>query len=88
MHSLPKKLRQKVFRLRIGGPKDFRLIYYVDKNNKLVVGIFISILPRPKFSYDKGDWLITLEAISKDLEGQKWDNFSILNTEAAVENLK
>jgi len=84
MHSLPKKLRQKVYRLRIGGPGGFRFIYYVDKKNSYVLGIYLTLEPRAKFSYDQEDWIVVLESIVSDLEGQHFDNFAIMNTEAAV----
>lgn len=87
MHSLPRKFRQKVYRLWIGGATDFRFIYYVDKKNLIVLGIYLTLEHRAKFSYDKGDWLETLENIVSDLEGQCFDKFAVMNTEAALKQL-
>lgn len=84
LHSLPKKLRQKVYRLWIGGVTDFRFIYYVDRTNSFVLGIYLTLEPRAKFSYDKGDWIESLENIVSDLESQCHDKFAIMNTEEAA----
>jgi len=81
MHSLPKKLRQKVFRLWIGGGSGFRLIYYVDRKNGFILGIHLTLEPRAKFSYEKSDWMDTLESVLNDLENSEMDNFLFLNTE-------
>jgi len=87
MHSLPKKLRQKVFRLWIGDANDFRFIYYVARQTLSVVGIYLTLEPRSKFSYDKSDWLGRLETIVVDLENENYNEFEILNTEEAVKKI-
>lgn len=84
MHSLPKKLRQKVFRLRIGGRTGFRLIYYVHKKKSLILGIYLTVEPRAKFSYEKSDWMDALESVSSDFENNEMGNFLFLNTEKTV----
>jgi len=56
----------------------------VDKKNSYVLGIYLTLEPRAKFSYDQEDWIVVLESIVSDLEGQHFDNFAIMNTEAAV----
>jgi len=87
MHSLKEKLRQKVYRLWIGGPKDFRFIYYVDKKNYCVLGIYVTLIPRPEFSYDNDEWLDNLENIVGDLEKQDYDKFEKLNTGRAAKSI-
>lgn len=87
MHSLPKKFRQKVFRLWIGGPKDFRFIYYVDSKSLSVLGIYITLVPKSEFSYDKIDWLNNIETIVADLENKKYNKFAIMKTEEAIKTV-
>ena len=84
MHSLPKKFRQKVFRLWIGGAEDFRLIYYVNKEKLAVIGIYLTLEPRQQFSYEKGDWLEVLERIVEDMERNKVDSFAVMDTKKAA----
>ena len=84
MHSLPKKLRQKVFRLWVGGPGDFRFIYYVGKEKSYVLGIYVSVVPRSEFSYEKSDWFEIMESIVEDLENENYDKFAQMNTQGAV----
>ena len=86
MHSLPKKLRQKVFRLWIGGASDFRFIYFVNKGQSSVFGIYLTLIPRAKFSYNKEDWLEALEQIVDDFEKQKYDKFAQMDTEKAAKS--
>lgn len=80
MHSLPKKLRHKVYRLWIGGPEDFRFIYYVDQKQQLVLGVHISLVPKAQFSYDKVDWDEILAPIMRDLEKGDMDKFAHMTT--------
>lgn len=80
MHSLPKKLRQKVYRRWIGGPEDFRFIYYVDRKQRVVLGIYLSLEPKARFSYDKCDWDNILGAIVADLENRNMDRFAVMKT--------
>ena len=80
MHSLPRKLRQKVYRLWIGGPEDFRFIYYVDQKQKLVLGVYISLVPKAQFSYDKTDWDEILTEIMTDLEKGDMNKFVEMKT--------
>jgi len=87
MHYLPKKRRQKVFRLWIGGAKDFRFIYYIDRKSLSVLGIYITLEPKSKFSYDKGDWWDNIETIVSDLENKNYNKFAVLKTEEAVKKL-
>lgn len=87
MHSLPKKLRQKVFRLWVGGASDFRFIYFVNKKQSSVFGIYLTLIPRAKFSYDNEDWIEALEQVVDDLENQKYDQFSQMDTEKAAKSL-
>ena len=84
MHSLPKKLRQKAFRLWVGGPGDFRFIYYVNKEKSYVLGIYVSVVPRSEFSYEKSDWFEIMESIVEDLENENYDKFAQMNTQGAV----
>ena len=87
MHSLPKKLRQKVFRLWIGDANDFRFIYYVERQILFIVGIYLTLESRSNFSYDKSDWLERLGTIVVDLENENYNKFEILNTEEAVKKI-
>ena len=88
MHSLPKKLKQKVFRLWIGGRKDFRFIYYVDKNNFYILGIFVTLQSRASFSYETSNWLDRVETIVTDFEDEQYGKFSIIDTEKEIRKLQ
>jgi len=80
LHSLPKKLRQKIYRLWIGGPEDFRFIYYVDQRQELVLGVYISLVPRAQFSYDEVNWDEILTEIIDDLDKGRMDKFAHMKT--------
>lgn len=71
----------------IGGPRNFRFIYYVHKETSSVLGIYITLEPRAKFSYDSDDWLENLKAIVADLQNEESEKFAELKTQEAVRSL-
>ena len=50
---LPPEIEGKIFKVRIGGRKKYRLFYLVDRKIKVVLLIIISTISRKNFDYRK-----------------------------------
>lgn len=70
-------LSGRVFRLPIGGPRGYRLIYYVDPNVKVVLGIYISTVKRARLDYHKVGWEKIAEMICEDYVNRNSERFRV-----------
>lgn len=87
LHTLPRDLQQKVFRLWVGGRSGFRLIYYVNREKAYVMGIYLSTVGRSKFDWEKSPWLEITQKILKDYSAGRYEKFAILDTETAAKSV-
>lgn len=65
-----------VYRLEINGRDGYRLIYYANPKLKVVLGIYISTVPRKKFNYGKIEWESLAANLISDYISNKADSFS------------
>jgi len=72
MPNLPKPLAGKVCHVHVSGKhipnrKGFRLIYVADNKRKIILPVYLSIVVKSRFDYDKVPWKENAAMIFKDL---------------------
>lgn len=72
MPNLPSHLNGKVFHVHVAGHnipsrKGYRLIYVLHSNQRIVLPVFLSLVIKPQFNYDKVPWQDYADKIYKDL---------------------
>lgn len=75
MRDLPQHLQGKLFRLWVRGRRGFRYIYMVNREQSLVLGIFVSPEQRSKFAYSRFPWSEIAEQIHQDFTSGNIDKF-------------
>jgi mRNA-degrading endonuclease RelE of RelBE toxin-antitoxin system len=84
MHNLPPHLNGKVFHVHVAGlnvpsRKGYRLIYVVHGGQKIVLPVFLSLVIKSQFDYEKVPWLDYAEKIYKDLSEGHLSAFTEIN---------
>jgi len=77
MHDIPiKKLQGRIYRLHVKGRRGFRFIYLVDRNQQVVLGVFVSLEVKAKFDYEKVPWEEYASEIYEDLVSGNTEKFT------------
>lgn len=71
-----KKLQGRIYRLHVRGRRGFRFIYLVDRNQQVVLGVFVSLEVKAKFDYEKVPWEEYASEIYEDLVSGNTEKFT------------
>jgi hypothetical protein len=80
MQGLPPELAGKVFHVHVSGNnvpsrKGYRLVYIVQSKQQIILPVFLSLVIKSQFDYDKVPWEEYATAINKDLRAGNMANF-------------
>jgi len=77
-------LQGSVYRLWVGGPKGFRMIYFVYRKKSIVFGVYVSPAVRKKFDYNKFPWLQNAIEIYNDFIKGNLSKFRLVDPAVGI----
>lgn len=66
-----------IHKKHVGGNNGHRLIYLFFNKTDLVIPVFVSEVPKSRFSYDEIDWSAVCKPIYTDYKNKNYDAFTV-----------
>lgn len=84
MRHLPPHLQGYLYKLRIRGPRGFRMIYFIHREKSIVLGTYISQIKRKNFNYNKAPWLESANEIYDDYTTGNISKFKLIDPQEGI----